>query len=207
LLFQKAPPYSFLRSAKGICNSVFTTPFSLHNREDLALFNEKSVETKSIDKIVNFLGTNVDKGTKNIYYVGGTLSRFLVDHDNFKDKNIDLMQFGEAMQRIVFLTLPFASARNGILLIDEIENSIHFGLMKRFAELILELSQEFNTQVFITSHSKECIDAFLSVKTELKNITAYQMIEEDEQIKCKYMSGQRLAKLIKLIDADLRGDK
>jgi len=51
--------------------------------------------------------------------------------------------------------------RQNDFLIDEFENAIHTELRAMFAGFIDELSTLFNTQVFLTSHSKECIDAFV----------------------------------------------
>jgi len=46
------------------------------------------------------------------------------------------------------------------LLIDEIENGIHHTLHAKLWRLILRLAQEYNLQVFATSHSWDCIEGF-----------------------------------------------
>ena len=73
----------------------------------------------------------------------------------------DLTQFGEGVQRIFHIGLLFAYARGGIVLIDEFENAIHYTLLRPFTRLVQELAIKFDVQVFLTSHSKECIDAFV----------------------------------------------
>jgi len=205
-LFQYNPPQSLIHSIKVLCNSLFSTPFSLLNRDDMSLPYEKSVETKTTDKILRFLKKYVDKDIEKIEYVGGAMNRFLVTHTRFA-RAVDLTQFGEGVQRIYHITLQFASAQNGILLIDELENAIHYQLLTHFARFIHQLSREFNTQVFITSHSKECIDAFFKDKSQHQNISAYRLEREGNQIKCKFISGPRLARLIESIDEDLRGNE
>lgn len=46
---------------------------------------------------------------------------------------------------------------NKYILIDEIENGIHFETMKVLLKNIIDLSKEYNLQFFITTHSKEFI--------------------------------------------------
>ncbi len=205
-LFVETHPRTFLDSVNILCNSALASPFSLQDREDLVLFYAKSVEVKSKAKILKFLKNHVDAGIKDIEYVGGATKRFLVTHEHFENA-VDLTLFGEGMQRIFFITLQFASIENGVLLIDELENAIHFSLLSNFAQFLRQLSLDFNVQLFITSHSKECIDAFFRDESHYKDITAYRLIKEDNQVKCRYMSGSKYAKLLELIDADIRGNK
>ncbi|MBV8415207.1 MAG: AAA family ATPase [Verrucomicrobia bacterium] len=50
-----------------------------------------------------------------------------------------------------------------VVLIDEIENGVYFGLFEKLWSLLLELVVETDTQLFVTTHSRECIDAALPV--------------------------------------------
>jgi AAA15 family ATPase/GTPase len=69
---------------------------------------------------------------------------------------------------------------------------------------IQQLSEKFNVQVFLSTHSKECIDAFIEAKYNNSNITAYSLTEKDGQVVCKYVSGERLDSLIQSINFDIR---
>jgi hypothetical protein len=201
-LFRDTAPKPFTRHFKILCNPVFSSPCFLHDREEQGRFYGKSVDCKSIDKITGFLKEHVDKKIEWIMNPGGV---FKVGHKNFSTAK-DLVLFGEGMQRIFHIALQFATAQNGILLIDEMENAVHYKLLLQFARFIHELAQEFNTQVFITSHSKECIDAFFEDETRHKSLTAYHLSEKDRRITCEFFSGERYAGLIDLMDIDLRGD-
>ncbi|MDN3233103.1 AAA family ATPase [Priestia megaterium] len=195
---------SFFKNIHILCNSVLSSPFSIQNKEDIISSHEKSVESKNLESIIQFLKEKLDSKIENVE-LAGELSRFLVTHHDF-DKAIDITQFGEGMQRIYHIALQFALAENGVLLIDEIENAIHYSLLKDFATLIQQLANRFNVQVFMTSHSKECIDAFINNDFENENISAYRLENYEGTIACKYISGEKLQRLIKSIDLDLRGD-
>lgn len=201
-LFRDTAPKTFTRHFKILCNPVFSSPGFLYDREEQERFYKKSVDYKTIDRITGFLKEYVDADIEWIRNVGGV---FKVGHKGFPRAK-DLVLFGEGMQRIFQIALQFATAQNGILLIDEMENAVHYKLLLHFARFIQELALEFNTQVFITSHSKECIDAFFKDETRHKDLTAYHLSEKDRRITCEFFSGERYAGLIDLMDIDLRGD-
>ncbi|MGE5343724.1 MAG: hypothetical protein ACM3SY_19820 [Candidatus Omnitrophota bacterium] len=92
-------------------------------------------------------------------------------------------------------------------MIDELENAIHYQLLKDFTWFLWQLSEEFNTQLFITSHSKECIDSFFNSGIPTEAISAYRLKKEGDGVKSDYISGDKLARLIELMDVDLRGEE
>lgn len=193
----------FFKNLSIICNSVFSSPFSSQNQEDILVFHERSIETKNYDRILEFLREKVDRDIQNIE-LAGELNRFLVTHDRFA-RALDLTQFGEGVQRIFHIALQFAAAENGILLIDELENAIHYSLLQDFILLVDELSRTFNVQVFVTSHSKECLDAFLKNNLNLNDVSGYRLYTQDDRVEVRYVPGERLAQLVEKFDLDLRG--
>jgi len=205
-IYQEQNSETFFDSIKIICNSTFSSPFSLLNKEDIVHLHERNVELSMYSQIIEFLQKNIDNKIIDIDLIGdGELKRFLVTHKDFEIP-VDLTQFGEGIQRIFYIALQFAISRNGILLIDEIENAIHFSLLEKFTYFIHQLSEKFNVQVFITSHSKECIEAFLNNDYKIENLSFYQLIENEGNISCKYASGVTYKKLLKTSKfIDLRG--
>jgi AAA15 family ATPase/GTPase len=70
-----------------------------------------------------------------------------------------LPAMGEGMVRLLSLFMNIGNAQNGVVLVDEIENGIHHSLLVKIWEVIGEVAREFNTQIFATTHSLECIIA------------------------------------------------
>lgn len=202
-LFEKNTQ-SFFKSIHNICQVRYSSPFSIHSREDIYRSHARSVETKSIDKILAFIRENIDERIQNIELVGeGETQRFLVTHQDF-EKAIDLTAFGDGLQRIFHITLLFASAKNGVLLIDEIENAIHHDLFVKFTRFIEDLAESFNVQLFITSHSKECIDAFFQNGNSNANIAAYSLEVQNGNTKLRHTEGEKFGRLIENFNTDLR---
>jgi hypothetical protein len=66
---------------------------------------------------------------------------------------------GGGMVRLTSLVLQIANASNGVVLIDEIENGLHHSVMRNVWRAVGETARRFNTQVFATTHSFECIES------------------------------------------------
>jgi predicted ATPase len=118
---------------------------------------------------------------------------------------MDLHDFGDGVQRIFSICILFASVKDGIVLMDEGESGIHSSLFEKFATFIYELSLRFNVQVFLTTHSKECVDAFVKAAgIPQSEVTGYAVIAREGNTRAVRIDGQRLSKLVTSIDFDLR---
>lgn len=72
---------------------------------------------------------------------------------------IPLAHMGEGIGRVTSLVLAIGNAPNGVVLIDEIENGLHYSVMTDVWRALDRASQEFNAQIFATTHSLEAIRA------------------------------------------------
>ena len=192
-----------LRYAKVqvLCQGSFTSPYR-YNIDLLSKAHSYAVKEKYYDEIVDFIRENMDDSIEKITLVED--NRFLVT-SNKLDASVDITKFGEGMQRVFEIALLMGYNRNGILCIDEIDCAIHHSLLVSFSKFLQQLAERFNVQVFLSTHNKECIDAFIEAKyNENKNITAYSLTEENENVVCKYVSGERLESLIQSINFDIR---
>lgn len=79
---------------------------------------------------------------------------------------IPLPIMGEGMVRLASLVLHISNAPNGVVLVDEIENGLHHSILPKVWRAIGEVARQFNTQVFATTHSLECIVAAHRAFTE-----------------------------------------
>ena len=70
------------------------------------------------------------------------------------------------MYRLLGIALALVNAKDGILLIDEIEGGLHYSVQPDMWRLIFETAAKLNVQVFATTHSLDCIRAFESATSE-----------------------------------------
>ncbi|MGH2495981.1 MAG: AAA family ATPase, partial [Ktedonobacteraceae bacterium] len=76
------------------------------------------------------------------------------------DEPLPLYSLGGGMLRALGIALALVNARDGILLIDEFENGIHYSAQTELWELIFQLAHSLNVQIFATTHSWDCIKGF-----------------------------------------------
>jgi len=68
--------------------------------------------------------------------------------------------FGDALNKVVDIVIRIANNPNCVLLIDEIENGIHYTHQHDLWQKLFVLAKEFRVQIFAVSHSLEMIKAF-----------------------------------------------
>ncbi len=78
-------------------------------------------------------------------------------------KIVNLRSMGDGINRILTIILAMVNCENGYLLIDEFENGLHYSVQEKLWEIIFHLAERLNVQVFATTHSYDCIDAFSEV--------------------------------------------
>ncbi|MBW1615629.1 MAG: hypothetical protein JRJ49_03650, partial [Deltaproteobacteria bacterium] len=61
-----------------------------------------------------------------------------------------------------------------------------------------------NTQVFLTTHSKECIDAFVKNIPQINKLSAYALVEDKKSITVREFEGKEFKRLIEAGNVDLR---
>lgn len=189
-------------SIKLLCPAVFSSPFFLNEPHRYASFYHKSTQSKALTQIFEFIKRDVVPSISDIRLVD-EWQRFLVTDGDYPYAP-DLMEYGEGLQRIFFISLLFASAQNGIVLIDEFENAIHTELIGKFCHFIHTLSKLFNVQVFLTSHSKECIDAFIQNVPNVNDFAFHALVCQDNNIVAREFTGHEFQKLLDAGDVDLR---
>lgn len=78
-------------------------------------------------------------------------------------KPLPLKNFGEGMNRLLTVALGLVSAENDMLLIDEIDLGLHHSVQHLLWEIVFQKAKDLNVQVFATTHSSDCVQAFSDV--------------------------------------------
>lgn len=79
---------------------------------------------------------------------------------------VPMKSLGEGMNRMFGLSLALVSSGGGLLLVDEIEIGLHHSVQAEMWRLIFKTAQRLDIQVFATTHSKDCYEAFAQVARE-----------------------------------------
>jgi hypothetical protein len=73
---------------------------------------------------------------------------------------LPLKTMGDGITRIFHIIVALVNARNGVLLVDEFENGLHWSVQPKVWETVFRLAKVLNVQVFATTHSRDCVVGF-----------------------------------------------
>jgi AAA15 family ATPase/GTPase len=104
-----------------------------------------------------------------------------VNIPGLENRRVPLNYMGSGLFRYCEMLLAIVENRDGIVLIDEIENGIHHSVMEKVWEAIYSLADKFNVQVFATTHNIECIRAAYSAfKDKPEGVFALHRLDDIE---------------------------
>ena len=117
------------------------------------------------------------------------------------ERPIPLQNLGDGVSRVFRLILSLISAENGVFLIDEFENGLHYSIQEEVWKTVFEIAEELNIQVFATTHSWDCVDAFDRVSAargrEREGVVV-RLTKRDGSVYAKPFFGRKLHNLVEM---------
>lgn len=92
---------------------------------------------------------------------------------------LPLRSMGDGINRILTIILALVNSDNGFLLIDEFENGLHHTVQEQLWNVIFNLAQKLNVQIFVTTHSEDCISGFENILNSPNNSLDGKLIRLD----------------------------
>jgi len=124
--------------------------------------------------------------------VDGIAQLYLTNKLNLK---MPLYIMGDGICKIMKVALTLYTNPSCVLLLDELENGLHYSLHAKFWAIIASLAAQEKCQIIATTHSYECINSALKgVKKEgLTGVFSYtRLAREDDCIKPKAFTNEIL---------------
>ncbi len=79
------------------------------------------------------------------------------------EKLIPINMLGDGIRRLMAIVVAMYDCKDGVILIDEIDNGLHYTAMPNLWTAILEAAKAMNIQVFATTHNKDSLIALEQV--------------------------------------------
>lgn len=99
------------------------------------------------------------------------------------DQMIPISLMGDGFLKACSAMANILISEDGFLMVDEIENGLHYKTLKLLWKSMLEVSRDSNVQMFIATHSYEAIKSLLSVVSEnnysKEDIRLYSLARSD----------------------------
>lgn len=158
LLF-KEPEFRLAKDYKEHLRGVFLNPRTMMADLDARLGH--LLVQKNLGKVIAVLQeiepsiVDIRMGPNKMIYV-----------DIGLDKLWPLNIMGDGIRRILAILAAIYNSPKGVLLLDEIENGLHYASLTTLWKAVFQAAQEFDTQIFATTHSYECIESFANTGYE-----------------------------------------
>ena len=117
---------------------------------------------------------------------------------------VPISSFGDGVRRLLHIALKLASVKGGILLIDELESTIHTEALQNSFQWLVKWSKEMNVQIFATTHSLEAIDSLLAVNDGSLDLVLYRLEPQENQTKVVRHNWSRLKRLRENLGMEVR---
>lgn len=160
LIYTLFLPAGFRRSASGLAKDF-----------DKAISNSNILKGLLIEGFKAIDDTIVDARTMNI---GEPHIHIQLNTGEWRPLNF----LGDALNKTADIMLRMVNHPNCLILIDEIENGIHWTNHEKFWTVLFQLANKFEVQIFATSHSGEMINAFknVAIKEKIEDAAYFEMI-------------------------------
>lgn len=112
--------------------------------------------------------------------------------------------FGDGIRRLLHIALKLASVKGGILLIDELESTIHTEALQNSFQWLVKWCTEMDVQLFATTHSLEAVDALLEVTESDSDLVLYRLEPKEGKTKVVRHDGHRLRRLREELGQEVR---
>ena len=128
----------------------------------------------------------------------------VIEHKRFG--NVPLYTYGDGMKKILVLASYVLNAKDGVLLIDEIETSLQASNLKHVFAWLLRACRRFNVQLFVTTHSLEAVSALVSCAVEDRDseLVCYRLEADGETTFGKRFSEHSLDSMVNGRGFDVR---
>jgi AAA15 family ATPase/GTPase len=112
---------------------------------------KKFITEKRIDSVISIL-KKIEPSLVDIIVVDNEI---MVDTGLPKYISLDVL--GDGFRKILTLLTLIEECKNGILLVDEMDNGLHYSVWETVWSALFEMTRQFNTQLLITTHNSELI--------------------------------------------------
>jgi hypothetical protein len=127
----------------------------------------------------------LDENITGIAFVGASLSKYrtsripIIKISGISEP-LPLKTMGDGMTRIFQIIVALVNAKNGIVLIDEFENGLHWSVQPKMWKTVFRLAEELNVQVFATTHSRDCIKGYEEAWREQEEAGAFFRLDVNQ---------------------------
>lgn len=183
------------RFREGSLPIEIISPFD-HSIEDMYLSRfRRALDEEYKDSVVSLL-KRVDPRIQDLEILPTARLRSALYIRHARSGRTPLSAFGDGVRRVLLMALALPSAKNGNLLIDEIESAIHISALGHAFSWLVDCCQRYHVQLIATTHSLEALDAILAAsKDRLSDMVGYRFPAPEQGGQPKRYAGDQLSRI------------
>lgn len=98
------------------------------------------------------------------------------------------------MSKLAAILLAMSNQAGGVILVDEIENGFYYKRLPVVWKSLLDFSRQYDCQLFLSSHSAECLDAAAVLAKESPDeFSVIRTVQKDGETKIRQFAGDKFA--------------
>jgi AAA domain, putative AbiEii toxin, Type IV TA system len=106
-------------------------------------------------------------------------------------RKVALPNVSTGINRALSYMLGIAARPKAIVLVDEIENGIYYSHMAAMWRSTISLLREYETQMFVSTHSRECIVSLVeAAKGDVADVALWRTERRGEKFRVRRFSGE-----------------
>ncbi|MWB95899.1 AAA family ATPase [Flavobacterium sp. GA093] len=173
----------------------FNVDVNRYYAEEIGLGENESISSDLDDDFINFKIKSLSYNDQQDFIK--TLSIFFEDIENVMLKsyfNRDILSlklkrnedylpityFGDGVNQYIRYILEIYKCKNNPIMIDEIATGVHYSKMENFWINIFKICRELEVQLFATTHSQECTEAYVNASATLNITSDIRLIKLEE---------------------------
>ena len=172
----------------------------LPNNEEVTELWDEIALTDDEGRAVEALNLVLDNRADRVTMIGedqghfGQRGRRVVVKLQDRDKPVPLRSLGDGAARMFGVALALAGSRGGFLVIDEVENGIHYSVHEDFWRMVLRTAEENDVQVFAATHSFDCVRGFARAAADFpeSEVALARLERRDEHTRAVLYSKQEI---------------
>ena len=159
-----------INTKKSAVKTQFVTSSSLTTNKMIELFDQLVLtpEEELVEKALQTIDPQIERiasvSLPRIVSSSSSDSRggFVVRLSG-STQRVPIGSMGDGIWRMLGLALATVCAKDGVLLVDEIDTGLHFTTMSDIWKLIWDTAKRLNVQVFATTHNSDCWTSLASI--------------------------------------------
>lgn len=91
-----------------------------------------------------------------------------------------LESMGDGFSSAIAILSAIGASKGGLCLIDEVENGIHYSMHEPIWRAVATAAEQYNTQVWATTHSYDCVNAIHEAFAEVPDALRVHRLDRQE---------------------------